>query len=247
MKTLGIIPARFDSSRFPGKVLEKFLGTPILKHVYDNVNLSFTMNDVIVATDSSEIIYYCKNNKIPFFDMQEYEVCCGSERAWIVEKFYPKYNYYVTFPCDEPLINSLEINKMWNNFLQMDKNKNAVYTCYSPFYSHKRLLSNNSCKIARSGNRALYFSRNVIPGMKDLQELTCKKYSKHVGIFIFSKKVLKDNPKMWGGELSYLEGLEQISFLENGVPIYLIKIDHEYYGIDTLQDLQELEKKVIGR
>jgi 3-deoxy-manno-octulosonate cytidylyltransferase (CMP-KDO synthetase) len=247
IKAIGIISVRMNSERFPGKPLIKFNGKTILQNVYDNIVLSKTMDKIIVATDSIEIIHYCVDNEILFFDMRDIPVKCGTERVWYVanDRRYNKYKHFVYFPGDEPLINPVEIKRMWDEFKKSKIDKNSIYTCWSPFYSKDRLISKGSCKIVASNDRAIYFSRNVVPGVKDKNSLSQMRYMKHVGIFIFSKRVLDKNTFMWCGKLSEVEGLEQLSFIEQNVPVKLLKIDHKYYGIDTIDDLRGLEKCTI--
>jgi len=242
MSAIGIIPARLQSERFPNKLFALINGVPILERVINNVIVAGIMDRVIVATDSKEIVDFCdKLGQESFFMIDE--VSCGSERVKYIYKAFPDYDWYVSFPADEPMLDSEEIRKMWKEHL-VKHDVLAITTCWSKFYNDiNRFLSLKSCKIVSSKNSALYFSRAPIPLSKN-GFLHFDNYKKHIGIFIFHNDLLKQDRDMWSGELSKKEELEQIAFLENNIRVNLLEIKHLYHGVDTSDDIKSLEDKI---
>lgn len=243
-KILAVIPARLESKRFPNKLLQTLKGKVILQRVYDNIIKSGITEHVVVATDSYDIFDFCSKRDISTFYMTD-DVDCGSERLYYVYKKYPSYDYYISFAADEALIDPQEIKEMWDKYQQ--SKEYDIYTCGSQFYDYQRITSFRSCKIVvNDRNRILYFSRSPIPLSKE-GLLLPEMYIKHVGIFIFKKEILEkcsNSKEIWNGFLSREEGLEQIAFLENNYSVGLIKINHKYYGVDTIEDLQRLEEMI---
>lgn len=243
-KAIGIIPARLDSERFPNKLLANIQGVTILERVINNVCDAQIMDKVIIATDSQKIVDFCDKLGKESFLMYN-KVGCGSERVKHVYKTFPDYDWYVTFPADEPMILVQELKKMWNKHLLSPlEHYDTIRTCWSKFYTQERLLSSKSCKIVSLDNNVLYFSRAPIPYSKQ-GVLPIEEYKKHVGIFIFNNKLLSLDKDIWDGELAKKEGLEQISFLENRLKVDLIEIDHPYHGIDTQDDIKNIEERML--
>ena len=240
---IGIIPARLESTRFPNKIFEKLDGIPILQRVILNVLQSGVVEYLVVATDSKEVVNFCQDLGVETIYNTD-PVLCGSQRTRHVYVAYPDYRWYVTFPADEALILPQTIKDMWtqheNTIPTVDE---YIRTCYSPFYSKERMLSHKSCKIIDHDGYATYFSRSPIPytknGLAPLEE-----YKKHVGIFIFENDLFRHyDAKIWQpGRLGRLEGLEQQAFLDNNLKVRLLKINHKYYGVDTPEDIRELER-----
>jgi len=244
MKICCIIPARLNSSRFPNKLIQDLDGIKVLDWVI-NMAKSCNFDKIILATDS-EYLQTLYNNHIEVLLMSE-NVWCGSQRAFYVWKKYPKYDYYITLPSDEPLINSSELKKSLNNYFS--NKTDLIATMGSDWLPNekKRFESNKSCKIIFNKNDILYFSRAQVPLAKEDEEIM--NYSKkHLGIFIFSKKFFKKyKNKAWQNyesSLAKIEGLEQTIFIENNFNIKLINIKHKYYGIDMPEDLINLQKLI---
>jgi len=242
MSILGVIPARLKSERFPNKLLAELNGKSIIERVIKNAK-QFNVDKLIIATDSNELIDYISNKKlnIEIFYMEK-KVCCGSERIKYVYNKYPGYNYYMSIPADEPLVDPTQVNFQLSSF---QHNKSDIFTFFSRFYSAEHLQRTQSCKIVCNKNgQALYFSRAVIPTLKNggiIKNLDF--YKKHIGIFIFSNAILHNN--LWAvSELASIEGLEQNMFLDNGYKIQLLEIKHLYYGVDTQNQIKELEDKL---
>ena len=241
MNIIGVIPARLKSERFPNKLLAKINGISILKRVIQNAN-KLNIDKLTLVTDSKELIDFVKAMKNVDVDVfyQEEEVSCGSERVKEVYNRYQDYNYYMTIPADEPFIDINQINKHIDSLMKSEIN-NDIFTFFSKFYTKERLRSNLSCKIVTDKeDNVLYFSRSIIPITKDGNLQNLELYKKHLGIFIFTNAILKEN--LWAiSKLASIEGLEQNMFLDNGYNVKALEINHKYYGIDTEKQIRELE------
>lgn len=240
---LAIIPARLKSERFPNKLFAEIDGEKIIDKVINNVLSAQIADHLIVATDSQEVATHCKNRNIEYFYMWE-QVGCGSERSYHVWKKYPNYDWYVSFPSDEPMLDHQEINKMWFKHLEKQYGpEDFITTCYTKFYDKNRIELNRSCKIVSHDDNVLYFSRSPIPYSKN-GLLPIEEYKQHIGIFIFHPCLFKrmdfNNINYFVGDLAKKEGLEQISFLEHGLSIKLIEMVHKSHGVDIPQDLEDL-------
>lgn len=234
MRNVGIIPVRLQSERFPNKLLQPIMGKPILQRVVENA-LELDFIDKLVIATEDDLPDYIKNYDVEIFQMRE-RVWCGSQRSQAYYKHNKLFDNYISIPTDEPMISPEEINKSYHN----TKLKYPIYTFYSTFYSKERLTSNQSCKIA-GGDKALYFSRNVIPSSKS-GGLNIE-YKKHLGIFIFRNSILEKD--IWSGyenSLAETESLEQNIWIENGIDVGLIKTNHKYHGVDQEEDIESIEK-----
>lgn len=249
---VAIIPARLDSSRFPNKILQKIDGIPIINRVILNVLKTEIFDRVVVATDDKRVIEICDTLGVESFFMDQ-EVSCGSERSYYVWRKYPNYRWYVSFPADEPMLDPLEIQKMWQRHLDLVPEINDyIRTCYSKFYSPERIELARTCKIvSNQKDYVMYFSRSPIPFI-DNGFIHVDEYKKHVGVFIFNNQFFKDAQDnlnhgwklsdIWISPLSKREKLEQLAFLENGLKVRLVKLDHKFHGVDIQEDIDSIEE-----
>ena len=248
MKIATIIPARLESKRFPNKLLAKFNGKSILQNVIDYTKqFNFPNNQIILATEDQALIDIGIKNKL---DIYFTSARCGTEKAYQYFLQHQNYDYYITIPADEPFIDPNEISRALN----FDKYEWLEITTFYTYFCHQNdLLSNLSCKIVADQNDyALYFSRAVIPSLKNNYQLdkyyAFEKYKKHVGIFIFSNKFFKFNgSELWNqrdSKLAEIEGLEQNRFLEFGFKVKLLKIVHKSFGIDVPSQIPILEQRL---
>jgi len=261
LKVCGVIPARLESQRFPNKLMAEINKIKIIDRVIINaLKLNF-IDDLFLATDSKKLVDYCHNNypKLKIHTMYNTQVSCGSERIKYVSLYHQDYDYYVSIPADEPLLDSTEINLAFNKYYNSNDscqkiiNETYIRTFYSDFKSIERLESLNSCKIVSSNKYftfknqkyleefALYFSRNIVPYSKNGM-LSIENYKKHIGIFIFPKEILLSNNIWKHSRNAENESLEQNMFIENEIKVGLIKINHNYYGVDKKEDIKNLEK-----
>lgn len=244
MNTVAIIPARLTSRRFPNKLVQEFNGKRIIDHVIENTRKFDFVDSIIIASDDKEFAEsLCK--KYSFLNGYHIsnDVTCGSHRAY---KYYlnePDHDFYITVPADEPAISPYEVNKA---FETNDIYSDEVTTFYTKFYCSEDLVSPLSCKIVSDDyNTMIYNSRNVVPVDKDGSYLPLKEYKKHVGIFIFPNKIFHNYGDIWSFKTD-IESLEQNRFMQNTFIVKLIEMKHIGFGIDVLEQINELEKRMKG-
>ncbi len=228
---LGVIPARYNSTRLPGKPLIDINGKPMIQCVYEQVKKSKLLTNVIVATDDQRIYDVVKsfNGNVEFTNKDHKN---GTER--LIE-IYLKYNYdyYLNIQGDEPEINPTCID----DICKLLKNKNIV-TLYKKIEDKEEYLDKNTVKaIIASNKRILYFSRSPIP--YNLKQNNYNPY-KHIGIYGFSYKALFKINQLSESELEKSESLEQLRWLDNGLNIYGVETHFDHIGIDTKEDLYKL-------
>jgi len=246
-ENVAIIPVRLSSERFPNKHLENFNGKPIIEHVIEYTKKLDFINRVVIATEDEKLKKY-ENDVDEVFMMEKGGARCGSERAY---RYYLRNNIfdnYISIPADEPLINSDELNKSLPNLIKVLENE-SVGTLYCDFYNKEDLRDLKSCKIVCDEDKVLYFSRSIIPMSKTGELADLSLYKKHVGVFVFSKRLLKHlGQELWGdwkSELSDIESLEQNRFLQFGLDVQVEKINHVGFGIDAPDQIKKLEQRLI--
>jgi len=241
-----VIPARLNSSRFPQKVLAHYNGHSLLENslkIADNIK-NYLDVDIVVASDflNDEIIKLCgKYDALPFLmnNSMYPEVTCGSERVKHVYSYNPIYDYYVTLPIDEPTINPKEVIRAL-----LLINNESIYTLWSKFFCYEDIVSKYSCKMIIEDGKVIYTSRAVIPSSKDVEH-DLDIYKKHVGVFIFPNKILEKYSKaIWNSQSSaILESLEQNMFIGREFDFKAIEIKHNGFGIDSPEQIIQLEKR----
>ena len=251
-KILGVIPARYSSKRFPGKLLEEVLGKPIIQRVIENAQKYNFIDDLVVAVEENEreIYEFVLNNFSTVKVVKTKGARSGTERAFMAyKKINGTYDACISIPADEPFLlpeNMNIINK------EVRKNTvNNIYTLYTNFYCWEDLEDSSSCKIVSDRHdNALYFSRSIIPASKsDYRENKLNLYKKHIGIFIFLSKYFDFvGEELWSLNVSGIEkseSLEQIRFIHYGSNIKLLKVSHNYFGIDNPQQIPFIEKRYL--
>ena len=244
MRFIAIIPARFASTRFPGKPLALLHGKPIIQRVYEKVVNLF--DETFVATDDERISLAVKQfggNVI----MTSPNHKSGTDRCWeaISKISSDKYDVVINIQGDEPFVHPTQIQLLKDCF----NNPNTqIATLVKPFDSDATLetLQNpNSPKVVIGTDmRALYFSRSVIPyirGNEQSEWLHTHTFYKHLGLYAYKTEVLKEITQLQQSELEKAESLEQLRWLENGYHIQVGITNHETVGIDTPEDLIKAE------
>lgn len=242
-KYIAIIPARYASTRFPGKPLALLGGKPIIEHVYNRV--AGTFDETIVATDD-ERISTCVKNFGGHYIMTSPNHNSGTDRC---QEAYIKSgtdcNIVVNVQGDEPFIHPEQLKAVKACF---ENSNTEIATLVIPFSSKDGLsaLKNpNSPKVVIDRNgQALYFSRSVIPFLQNIPEekwLESHMFYKHIGLYAYRADVLSRITKMKQTPLELSESLEQLRWLENGVTISVAQTKHETIGIDTPEDLNRAE------
>jgi len=237
MKILAVIPARYDSTRFPGKPLVDIKGKPMIQHVYERVLKSKLVDKVIVATDDKRIFEAVKNfgGKVVMTSKKHES---GTDRICEAIKNF-KDDIIVNVQGDEPGINSKDIDKAIKPLLK-DKKVN-ISTLAIRINSGIDLKDKNKVKVVFDKNNfALYFSRNNIPfDRSHVDNVKKEKFYKHIGLYVYRRSFLEGLKKLKPSAMENLEKLEQLRFLDNGEKIKVVITDREAISIDTPADLQK--------
>jgi 3-deoxy-manno-octulosonate cytidylyltransferase (CMP-KDO synthetase) len=230
-KALGIIPARWGSTRFPGKPLYSIAGKPLLRHVWERCQHAIKLDALIVATDDMRVA------KAAFDWGAEVAVTSpkhrsGTDRVAEVASHAKNFEFVINIQGDEPLIDPRLIDNLVDK-LQSDR-KIDIVTAAHPFSNPTEAESPHQNKVVLDqGNCALYFSRSVIPYSFDRSRV---RYLRHQGIYAFRRDALLRFVKWEPTPLERAESLEQLRALENGVKIHVLVIRHGSPGVDTPAD-----------
>lgn len=236
MKVIAVIPARYSSTRFPGKALALLNGKPIIQHVYEAAEQSELFSKVIVATDD-ERIAKAVHSFNAFVVMTSSEHKSGSDRiAEVIENM--DCDVVFNIQGDEPFITKQPLSDLKDVFHDPTV---QVASLMHEMTNEEEIVNPNNVKVIcdRLGN-ALYFSRSLIPYDRDkTQQVT---YWKHIGVYAYLKKTLLRFVAIPQGKLERIESLEQLRLLENGIPIRMVKTAYKGIGIDTPEDLEKARK-----
>jgi 3-deoxy-manno-octulosonate cytidylyltransferase (CMP-KDO synthetase) len=232
MKAIGVIPARLASTRLPRKMLREIAGRPLVGIVYEAVRSSPLLAGAIVATDSDEIMETCRENG---WDcrMTSSTHRSGTERVHEISNSVSA-DIYINVQGDEPLVRPEQIATL----LHVMQNAEAqVGTLMTPA-AEPDIDNPNAVKVVTDlSGRALYFSRATIPFDRDSGNPL---YFKHLGIYAYRKAGLDRFVQLPESPLEKSERLEQLRFLQNGIPIYVGETPHDSIGVDTEEDLQRV-------
>jgi 3-deoxy-manno-octulosonate cytidylyltransferase (CMP-KDO synthetase) len=246
MNVIGVIPARYDSSRFPGKPLVDIGGKSMIQRVYEQCSKSTSLNKLIVATDDQRIADHVKlfggNVTLTSINHQS-----GTDRCAEVANNYPEFDFLINIQGDEPMINPDQIDLLCKCF----ENPNAsIATLVKKISSNEELFNENTPKvILNKNNEAILFSRTAIPFIRGKAKENWIEYYtfyKHIGIYGFKTETLKNLNNLPVSALESAEALEQLRWIENGYRIHTAITDKESQAIDTPQDLEKLLKWIKG-
>ncbi len=234
MKALAVIPARLASTRLPRKMLREIGGKPLIGVVYEAVRSSPLLHDVIVATDSEEIMTACQRGGWKA-QMTSSSHRSGTERIHEIS-CREEADVYINVQGDEPLVRPEQLASL----LQVMENSAAtVGTLMTPAAAIDIPNSNGVKVVADRNGRALYFSRATIPFDRDGVR---PQYFKHLGLYAYRKSALDQFVKLPESRLEISERLEQLRFLDNGIAIYVGETPHDSIGVDTEEDLQRVKE-----
>jgi 3-deoxy-manno-octulosonate cytidylyltransferase (CMP-KDO synthetase) len=241
LKAAGVIPARYASTRFPGKPLADICGKSMILRVVEQAEKCKSLTEVIVATDDPRIFDHLKNSGKNAV-MTSPETRTGTDRCFEAAGN-RGFDIIVNIQGDEPLLNPETIDKLVDALL---KNENAV--CATPVKKTSDENEINDPNVVKAvfdkNNRAIYFSRSIIPYDRN----GCGSYFKHIGIYAFRSEYLKTFVKSASTRLEKSESLEQLRIIENGHSIICVEVEDETIGVDTPSDLEKvkfiLEKKI---
>jgi len=238
MRIVAVIPARLASTRLPRKMLREISGKPLVGWVYEAVRSSPLLSDVIIATDSEEIMNACNrygwNARITSPNHRS-----GTERVHEVSNN-TMADVYLNVQGDEPLVRPEQIATLLN----IMKDPLVEVGTLKTLCPVHEIGNPNAVKVVTEANgRALYFSRATIPFNRDANKPS---YFKHLGLYAYRKSALDFFMRQPESALERGERLEQLRFLENGIPIHVGETPYDSVGVDTEEDLQRV-KSILGQ
>jgi 3-deoxy-manno-octulosonate cytidylyltransferase (CMP-KDO synthetase) len=234
MKVIAVIPARLASTRLPRKMLREIGGRPLVVWVYQAVRSSPLLADVIVATDSEEILEACRKHSCKA-RITSPKHRSGTERVHEIARSVDA-GVYINVQGDEPMIRTDHITAL----VELMKDPQIPVGTLKTPAAPEDIASPNAVKIVTDfTGRALYFSRSTIPYDRDGSQA---KYFKHLGIYAYRKAALEQFVNLPESSLERAERLEQLRFLENGIPIYAAETPYDSIGVDTQEDFERVGK-----
>ncbi|MDA1193142.1 MAG: 3-deoxy-manno-octulosonate cytidylyltransferase [Candidatus Poribacteria bacterium] len=235
MKVLGVIPARYESSRFPGKPLADILGKPMIQRVYERAMKASSVDEVVVATDDARIF-----DVVESFGGKAYrtgECATGTDRVAVTSNAYPDFDIVLNIQGDEPLLEPVMLDGLVHPFAEHDEI--VMTTLAERIAKQADYLSPNVVKVVMDRRGfALYFSRASMPGGRsgavydDNAPLL-----RHVGLYGYRREFLQTLVTLEPTPLESREGLEQLRAMENGYRIFVTVTPHSTIGVDTPEEL----------
>ena len=237
---IGVIPARFASTRLMGKPLANIGGKPLIQHTYENACKSKLIEKLILAVDDAKVASVARGFGADVIETPK-EIASGSDRIAYVAKTYKEAEIIVNIQGDEPFIQPEMIDQAIEPLL-FDKTV-EVTTLIKQITSLKELHSPDVVKVVFDyNNYALYFSRLPIPfarnAISDAAALDITDYYKHIGLYVFKRKALLKFTSLKQTDLEKTEMLEQLRMLENGMKIKVVETEYDSIGVDTQEDLK---------
>jgi 3-deoxy-manno-octulosonate cytidylyltransferase (CMP-KDO synthetase) len=234
MRAIAVIPARLASTRLPRKMLRQIAGQTLIARVYEGVRSSRLLDDVIVATDSDEIMQTCLQHGWNA-RMTSAAHRSGTERVHEISNSVAA-DVYLNIQGDEPLTRPEHIAALLDVMKEVNVQVGTLKTPASP----EDIDNPNAVKVVTdAAGRALYFSRATIPFDRDGAS---PRYFKHLGFYAYRKAALDRFCALPESSLERSERLEQLRFLENGIPIHIGETPYDTVGVDTEDDLRRVEE-----
>jgi 3-deoxy-manno-octulosonate cytidylyltransferase (CMP-KDO synthetase) len=239
MKILGIIPARYASTRFPGKPLADLRGVSMIERVYRQAKSASSLSKIVVATEHAGI-YDHVTGFGGYACMTSENHPSGTDRCFeALTKEKESFDYVINIQGDEPFIEPSQIDLLAS---YLDGNTQLA-TLIKKIDTYEQLNSNSEVKVTfNTRNEALYFSRAVIPFVQKVDHF---EFYKHVGMYAYRTDILKEITKLKISPLEKVESLEQLRWMENGYIIKVAKTDVETMCVDTPEEL-EIAKEILG-
>jgi len=241
MKAIAIIPARLASTRLPKKVLREIAGRPMLAHVVEAAGRCPQLAEVIVATDSEEVLALCNQNGW-HAEMTSPAHRSGTDRVWEVAQRVAA-DVYVNVQGDEPLARPEHISALLEPM--RDRAARVLVATVKTRCSAADLNNPNAVKVVTDlEDRALYFTRATVPFDRDNSGAVTR--YKHLGFYGYRREALEQFCAWPESELERAERLEQLRFLDHGIEIYVAETPYDTVGVDTEEDLRRVERVLIG-
>ncbi|MBI4165479.1 MAG: 3-deoxy-manno-octulosonate cytidylyltransferase [Acidobacteria bacterium] len=235
-RIVAVIPARLESTRLPRKPLRPIAGHPMIAWVYHHARRAPSLDHVLIATDSSEIVDYCREARIPV-ELTSAEHRSGTDRIVEVMGRVPA-EIYANIQGDEPMVTAEHIELMLGPFRESADTQ--VSTLKVGISTEEARNPNNVKVVTDLSGRALYFSRSLIP--HDRESSGQVQYYKHMGLYAYSAGALAKFRTLSPSTLERHEKLEQLRLLENGVPIHVVETREDTIGVDTEEDLKKVDE-----
>jgi len=235
LKIIGLIPARWGSTRFVGKPLANILGKSMIRRVYEQAQKSKILNEVIVVTDDERIRDECLSHSMKCI-LKKNKCHTGTDRiAYVLEDI--DADIYVNIQGDEPLIDPKSIDAVVKTVMKSSK----VFTsnAYTEIKESYKVIDSDVVKVIfNAKSDAIYFSRSPIPFPKNSNN----SFFQQLGLYAFRKKSLENFKKLSPGKLELSESVEMLRFLENGFPVKMVKVKDTGLSVDAPKDIQFIEK-----
>lgn len=243
-KIVAVIPARFGSTRLPGKPLVSLAGKPMIQWVYERAKLARRVNQVIVATDDERIV-----KAVQSFGgearMTRVDHRTGTERVAEVAA-HVEGDVFVNVQGDEPLLDSAAVDTAVNSLLE--EPQAPITTVATPVKTPADIMDSNVVKtVLDFDGNALYFSRAPIPWVRDTANKVHARHLKHLGLYVFQRDALLEYPTLPQGELERIEQLEQLRWMENGWKIRVAEVEHDAVSVDVQEDVARVENLLRGK
>lgn len=239
MRILGIIPARYASTRFPAKPLADIAGQTMIEWVYSQARKSSRLHDVVVATDNKKIFDHVTSKGMSAFMTSESHVSGTDRCAEALKLTKETFDFVVNIQGDEPFIDPRQIDLLASLF----DGDAELATLVKKITDPESLSNSNIVKvIANARNEAIYFSRSPIPHIRNTPEanwLEKHTFYKHIGMYGYRADILQQITQLKPSSLEIAESLEQLRWIENGYKIKVAETEIETIGIDTPEDLDK--------
>jgi 3-deoxy-manno-octulosonate cytidylyltransferase (CMP-KDO synthetase) len=242
MATLGIIPARYASTRFPGKPLIDIAGKSMIQRVYEQACSSSSLDKVVIATDDERIITEVKRFGGEFA-LTRSDHQSGTDRCAEVAEKFPGFEVIINIQGDEPYIDPVQIDLLSSCFKDPEV---KLATLVKHIRDEEELFNHNIPKVVLNHRQqAIYFSRHAIPFLRNSTQdnwLKSHQFYKHIGIYGYTVETLLQITRLKPSTLELAESLEQLRWIENGYEIQTRVTDMESIAVDTPEDLEKIMK-----
>lgn len=240
MSVIGIIPARYASTRFPGKPLAMIRGKSMLQRVYDQAVRTGGLDEVLVATDDARIADHARSFGAAVV-MTAAGHPSGTDRCYEAYRLNGKaFDYVLNIQGDEPFLDPRQIDSL----VQVCDGQVEIATQMIKCHDHQVLFDRGEVKIVLNDRReALYFSRSVIPHLKGKEEKDWHAhfdYFRHVGMYVYRVDILERITGLPPSALEKAESLEQLRWLEHGFKITCVETDFDSHCVDTPEDIEKV-------
>jgi 3-deoxy-manno-octulosonate cytidylyltransferase (CMP-KDO synthetase) len=241
MKVLAVIPARYGSSRFPGKPLIDLKGKTMIRRVYEGVSRSECIHKVIVATDDQRIFDEVKSFGGQVMMTSQHHTT-GTDRCAEVAAGFLEMDVVINVQGDEPLVDYRQLEQLISAFIDPET---KIATLGSEVVTSQDLQNTNRIKVVLDRfDNALYFSRSCIPNNQhaNAELISAYPYLRHIGLYAYRSRILQELSRLPPTVLERTESLEQLRWLFNGYPIRVVKTEIETPNIDVLEDVENVLK-----